>query len=107
MEKYIVFGPIVIFFGFFGLLILGFFILVGKLVLKAKGDAWIGEVIDKNYVVKDKYDSNRKEHFYSLKIRLENGEEHNIPATVEFYQETKIGDKLEKKKGSLWPKKIS
>lgn len=107
MEKYIVFGPLIIFFGFFGLLILGFFLLIGKLVLKAKNDAWIGEVIDKSHVVKDKDDSNQKEHLYSYRVRLENGEEHGIAATKEFYDQLKIGDKLKKDKGSLWAKKIS
>lgn len=47
------FGPILIFFGFFGLLILGYFLLIGKLVFKAKVDSWIGEVIDENYVEKE------------------------------------------------------
>jgi hypothetical protein len=107
MEKYIVFGPIIIFFGFFGLLILGFFMLVGKLVLKSKNDSWVGEVIDKSDFIKDKDDSNLKEHILSLKVQMENGETHSIPASRDFYNEIKVGDKLKKDKGSLWPKKIS
>ena len=107
MEKYVVFGPIIIFFGFFALLIIGFFALVAKLVLKAKRDAWIGEEIDKNHIEKQKDDSRLKEHFYSYKVQLENGEIHNIAASPQFYNEIKIGDKLKKDKGSLWPKKIS
>ena len=107
MEKYVVFGPIIIFFAFFGFLILGFFLLVGKLIFKAKNQAWIGEVIDKNHVVKDKDDSQLKEHLYSYKVQLENGETHNIAASLQFYNEIKIGDRLKKDKGSLWPKKIS
>lgn len=106
MEKYIVFGSIIIFFGFFGLLILGFFLLVGKLLFKAKGETWIGEVIDKSDFVKEKDDSNLKEHILSLKVQFENGEVHSIPASSKFYNEIKIGDKLKKDKGSLWPKKI-
>lgn len=106
MEKYIVFGPIVIFFAFFGLLILGFFLLVGKLIFKAKNDAWVGEVIDKNRVEKDKDDGPGKETFLSFKVQLENGEVHNIAASPKFYNEVKVGDKLKKEKGSLWPKKI-
>lgn len=105
MEKYIVFGPIIIFFGIFFLLVFGFLALVAKLVLKAKNDAWIGEVIDKGH--NTKRDDDKVEHFYSLKVKLENGETHNIPATVQFYNEIKVGDKLKKDKGSLWPKKIS
>lgn len=52
-------------------------------------------------------DTKRVSRLLSLKVRLENGEVHSIPATVEFYNQTKVGDKLEKKKGELWPKKIS
>lgn len=106
MEKYVVFGPIIIFFGIFTLLIIGFLMLVLKLVFKAKNQSWIGEVIDKNHVERDKDDSRLKEHLYSYKVQLENGEIHNIAASREFYNEIKIGDKLKKDKGSLWPKKI-
>jgi len=107
MEKYVVFGPIIIFFGFFGLLILGFFLLVGKLVFKAKSDSWVGEVIDKGHNTKKDDDSKRIEHFYFYKVKLENGEEHNIGTSAKFWNEIKVGDKLKKDKGSLWPKKIS
>jgi hypothetical protein len=106
MEKYVVFGPIIIFFGFFFLLILGFFALVGKLFLQGKNQAWKGEVIDKNYVEKHDDDSRRVSHLYSLKVQLENGEIHDIPAKPDFYNQIKVGDNLEKKKGSLWPVKI-
>lgn len=106
MEKYIVFGPIIIFFGFFFLLIFGFFALVAKLVFKAKNDEWVGEVIDKSHVVRNKDESNLKEHLYSYKVQLENGEVHGIAASLKFFNEIKIGDKLKKEKGSLWPKKI-
>jgi hypothetical protein len=106
MEKWIVFGPMILFFGFFALLIIGFLMLVGKLLFKAKADAWVGEVIDKGHIIKDKDDSNQKEHLYHLKVQFENGEIHAIPATVQFYNEIKVGDKLKKEKGALWPKKI-
>ena len=107
MEKYVIFGPIIIFFGFMAILVIGFLLLVGKLFLKGKSAAWIGEVVDKSHVEKDKDDSNKKEHFYSLKVKLENGEVHAIPAHKDFFDSIKVGDKLEKKKGELWPKKIS
>ncbi len=106
MEKYVVFGPIIVFFGFFFLLVFGFIALVGKLFMQGKNQAWIGEVIDKNHVEKQDDDSRRVSHLYSLKVQLENGEVHNIPAKQEFYSQIKVGDKLEKKKGELWPVKI-
>lgn len=106
MEKYIVFGPIVLFFGLFVLLTLGFLLLVIKLVLKAKKDEWVGTVIDKNHIVKQKDDSKQKEHLYSYKVQLENGEIHGIAASQTFFNEISVGDKLRKERGSLWPKKI-
>jgi hypothetical protein len=107
MEKYVIFGPIIIFFGFFGLLVLGLFLLVFKLVFKAKGEAWIGTVIDKGHSQKRKDDTKRMEHFYFYKVKLENGEEHNIACSAKMYEEITIGDRMKKEKGSLWAKKIS
>ncbi len=106
MEKYIVFGPIILFFGFFFLLILGFFALIGKLFMKGKNDSWKAEVIEKNVSIQKDDDSKRTTRLLSLRIQLENGETHNIPATVDFYNKVKVGDKLEKKKGALWPEII-
>lgn len=103
MEKYIVFGPIILFFGFFLLLILGFIGLITKLFLKGKNQAWKGEVVEKVVFEKEDDDTHRKSRLLSLKVQLENGEIHSIPATAEFYNKVKEGDRLEKKKGALWP----
>lgn len=113
MEKTIVFLPIILFFGFFFLLIIGFFALVAKLVLKAKADSWEGEVIDKGHHIKQTrheitkgLQTTKKENLYSIKVRLDNGEIHNIAVSSDFYQKIKVGDRLRKEKGDLWPKKI-
>ena len=106
MEKYIVFGPIILFFGFLFLLIVGFLAFIGKLFIKGKNQAWIGEVIDKVVHEEEDDDTNRKTRLLSLKVKLENGEIHSIPARADFYNKVKVGDKLEKKKGALWPEII-
>jgi hypothetical protein len=106
MEKYIVFGPIILFFGFFFLLIVGFFALIGKLILKGKNQAWVGEVIEKVAFEKEDDDTKRKTRLLSLKVKLKNGEIHSIPAHVDFFNTVKVGDTLEKEKGALWPKII-
>jgi len=106
MEKTIVFLPIIIFFGFFLLLIILFLGFIAKLIFKAKKDSWVGVVIDRGHNTKHDDEKGRDEHFYFLRVKLENGEEHNIPAAAEFYNEIKIGDKLKKEAGSPWPKKI-
>jgi hypothetical protein len=106
MEKYIVFGPIIIFFGFFFLLIIGFFALIGKLFIKGKNQAWKGEIIEKVVNEQKDDDTNKISRLLSLKVQLENGEVHSIPAKADFYNKVKVGDKLEKKKGALWPEII-
>lgn len=106
MEKYIVFGPIIVFFGIFFLLILGFIGFIGKLFIKGKNQAWKGEVIEKVVFEKEDDDTHKKSRLLSLKVKLENGEMHSIPARVDFYNTVKVGDMLEKKKGALWPEII-
>lgn len=103
MEKYIVFGPIILFFGFFLFLILGFIGLITKLFFKGKNQAWKGVVIEKVAFDKKDDDSKRVSRLLSLKVQLENGEIHSIPATTEFYNRVKEGDMIEKKMGALWP----
>lgn len=45
--KIMVFLPMILFFGVFLLLIIGFFGLVAKLLIKSKNSEWEGEVVDK------------------------------------------------------------
>jgi hypothetical protein len=105
MEKYVVFGPIILFFGFFLLLIIGFLGFVIRLMFRAKNAAWTGEVINKKInEVED--DNGRKEQHFVYQVRMDNGQTHYYPATAGFYKELQIGDRLEKKKGEMHPIKI-
>jgi hypothetical protein len=104
-EKLVIFGPLIIFFLFFGALVFGFLFVVVKLVLKGKNSAWKGEIIDKKHNSRD--DDGRDEHFYSLVIKTDDGKNIKLGISAKQYQEYQIGDKLEKKKGSIWPVKIS
>jgi len=99
-----------------------FLLLVGKLFFKGKADSWEGVVVDKGHTVKDKKGKSgswgviyrtgpkRQEHFYYLKIKIEEGknkgEVHGIAVPPKMYEEINIGDRLRKEKGALWPKKI-
>jgi hypothetical protein len=111
MEKSCIFAPIIIFFVIFGALIAGFVLLILKLVRKSKKDHWIGTVADKKYFEKDHHEIGEKighkEHFYNLVVKMDNGETHTIAASREFYEQCQPGDRLEKKSGELFPKKIS
>lgn len=106
MEKFVVFLPVILFFGFIALVIFGTLALMGKLVKNAKDSSWQGEVIDKNCVEREDFDTDKKELYYSFKVKMDNGEIHNVATSPSFYNEVNIGDRLGKEKGAMWPKKL-
>ena len=107
-EKIVIFGPIILFFLFFGALIAGFLFIVIRLVLKGRKSAWKGTVIDKLYNERRDSDNNKKiNHFYTLVFKTEEGKEIKIGTSKIVYDTYKIGDKAEKKSGEMWPKKLS
>ena len=105
MEKIIVFGPIILFFGGFLLLVIGFFVLIGKLISKSKNESWRGEVIDKKHNVAEDMDD-KVTNSYFLVVKMENGEERNIGLSSAMWDKFKKGDKLQKPKGKLMPEKL-
>ena len=106
--KLIVFLPIIIFFAIFGLLILGFILLVLKIVKGTAQSSWKGEVIDKSHNTKRDSDyHNRVSNYYTLVVSTEEGVTRNIAVSREMYDSCNVGDKLEKPKGKLNPIKIS
>jgi len=102
----LVFLPIILFFGFFGILVIGFIALVIYLVNKGKQDAWTGEVIDKIYKERRDMDSNRMEHFFTLVIKTTDGRTKKVGVAQNIYNQYKIGDKAKKEKGKLFIEKI-
>jgi hypothetical protein len=99
--------PIIIFFGFFGILIIGFIALVVYLIVRSKNASWKGTVIDKIHNTKrDDEHRNRIEHFYIVVVKTDAGKEMKLGLAKEMYDRFEIGDKLKKDKGSLFPVKI-
>jgi hypothetical protein len=105
-EKVIIFGPIIIFFVIFGGLVVGFLVVVAKLIAKGKKSAWKGILVDKLHKTKDEYDSNQVNHFYTLVFKTEEGKEIKVGTSKEMYDSYNIGDKAVKKSGALWQTKI-
>lgn len=104
----VVFGPIILFFGFFLFLILLFFTFIGRLILKSKNEDWQGEVIDKKHnEVRDNEYKNKMNHYYYLLVKTENGSERKIGLSSVMWDKFSIGDKLHKPKGKLFPEKIA
>jgi hypothetical protein len=87
------------------IIVAAFFIL--RIFLKGKAEGWKGEILDKSHNTKrDDENIHKINHFYSLRVRMENGSERNIAVSGEFYQTCNIGDTIEKPKGAIFPKKI-
>lgn len=107
-PEMIIFLPIILFFGFFFLLVAGFLFVVFKLIMKGKNMAWKGTLKDKKYVQKDVDDDgfHKTEHFYTLIFETEEGKQIKLGVARGVYDQWNIGDKGEKKKGEIWPKKI-
>jgi hypothetical protein len=102
--KLVVFLPIIIFFGIFFVLVLGFIGLVIKLLWSGRNQAWEGVVVDKIY--NQKREDKKMHSFYSLAIKVDGVGERKIAVGSEFYNRVKVGDRLRKEKGKMWPEKI-
>lgn len=106
-EKLVVFGPMLIFFLFFGALVIGFLFVVFKMILRGRKSAWKGVLIDKLYDERRDFDHLKKiNQFYTLVFKTDEGKEIKIGTSKTIYDSYKIGDKAEKKSGELWPKKV-
>ena len=104
MEKMIIFLPIILFFGFFGLLVFGFLFFVLRLIFKSKNSAWSGKVIDKkSNAVRDHENPRKMNYFYWLVVKTEEGKEMKVGLSRQMWDTFSVGDNIEKPKGSLYP----
>ena len=100
------FGPIVLFFGFFGLLVVLFLRLIIRLLLKGRKSSWSGELVDKlHQVIED--DNDMEMDYYALVFKTTEGKEVKVGTTKTIWDTYKIGDKAIKKSGTFKPEKIS
>jgi len=82
-------------------------IFILKIFLKGKNEGWEGTILDKNHTSKpDDEHKNRREHFYSFKVKMTNGQERNIAVSGQFWNDCAVGDVIEKPKGAIFPKKV-
>lgn len=109
MEKWIIFGPMIGFFAVFALLVGGFLFFIFRLVMKSKNSFWSGQVADKQYRqrrVSDNSNIDRTEDYFSLAVKMDDGQTRNIAVSRLFYDGINVGDRVEKPKGELYPKKV-
>lgn len=89
----------------FGIIIIPFTLLVLKLILNAKKSSWEGEVVGKEHNTKRDFDTDRLETFYYLKVKLAGGGQRNIGLSKQMWDEYKVGDKIKKEAGQMYPHK--
>jgi hypothetical protein len=106
MEKTIVFGPIIIFFGFFGLLVIGFIALIIKLISKSKNEEWTGIIVDKKHNQVEDDESGATHDYYYLVVKMDTGKERKVGLSGTLWSDFKVGDRLKKPKGKLFPQII-
>jgi hypothetical protein len=94
-----------IFFLFFGLLVVGFLLLLFKLIMNSKNSSWAGTVVDKKSNVVEDYDTNIKHTYYHLVVDSDKRAGMKVGVSEKIYNEFQAGDKIKKDKGELWPKK--
>ncbi|MFZ2664294.1 MAG: hypothetical protein WAX66_02945 [Patescibacteria group bacterium] len=105
MEKSVAFLPLIIFFSVFALLTFLFFRFVFRLIKKAKDSYWIGKVIDKKSF--ETTDSDDKDvTAYYLVVQTDEGKEKNVSLSKQLFDGFEVGDRIEKPKGVLHPKKL-
>lgn len=105
MEKLIIFLPIILFFGFIGLLVVLFILFIVRGSYKAKTSEWRGIIIDKICNTQRK-DKKRNYHFFTLVVKTDEGIVRKVAVTQEMYDSCEIGDRLEKPKGHFNPIKV-
>lgn len=90
----------------FTILIVGFLLLVVKLIKKQKDSYWIGVIIDKKITQHEDFDSHRTETNHMILVRTDAGKEVKAGLSGQMYQNLNIGDRVEKKVGQLYPVKV-
>jgi hypothetical protein len=107
-EKMIFFGPIIIFFLFFLVLVVGFLSVVAKIIYRGRKSAWKGEVVDKLFNERrgSFEDSDKINQFYTLVFKTDTGQTIKSAVAKSMYDDFSIGDKVEKKSGTNWPQKM-
>jgi len=96
----------IFFFVLFGIITVPFLFLFFKLISNAKKSSWTGEVLEKVHNTKEDFDTDRLEHFYFLKVKMSDEKIRNIGLSKEMCDKFKVGDKIKKDSGELYPKKV-
>ena len=106
IEKTVVFGPIAIFFVLLALMVGGFILVVLKLLLKGRKDAWLGELVDKTHTTYQDFDTDEDKHLYTLIFKTNTGRQVKYGTSKLIYDDYSLGDKAEKLSGKFHIQKL-
>jgi len=106
MENAVVFGPALILFVFFAILVICFFCLVFSLINKSKNEEWSGEVIDKKTDSFEDMDTGQMQDYFYLLVQVENNGKRKVSLSRPIWEKFSVGDKIHKPKGKLIPEKL-
>jgi len=103
-----VMAPMILFFGFFAVLIVGLIGFVIKLMKKGRDSTWTGVLMDKQHNIKDVDDDgfHKKEHYYSLIFKTDEEKRVCVGVAPQVFNQWQVGDRAKKEKGKFWPEKI-
>lgn len=83
-----------------------FIVFIVKLLKKSKDSSWVGKIVEKKVNVVEDFDSGNESNNYVLVVEMDGGTKRNIAVAKKLYDNCEIGNRLEKPKGTLIPKKI-
>jgi len=106
IEKTVVFGPIAIFFVLLALMVGGFILVVLKLLLKGRKDAWVGELVDKTHTTYQDMDTDEDKDLYTLIFKTNTGRQVKYGTSKLIYDDYSLGDKAEKIAGKFHIQKL-
>lgn len=98
--------PLIIFLVLFFIIVVPITVIIIVVVVKGKNQNWKGTITDKLENTKRDFDTNREQTFYTVTIKLDSGKDRKMAVDRDRYNQWNIGDRLEKVKGDMWPKKI-
>ena len=84
-----------------------FILLILKLLKKSRDSSWSGKVIGKDTTTIEDFDTGRESTNYLLLIKIENGNDKKVAVSKMLYDSCTVGDKIEKPKGTLIPRKVN
>jgi len=98
--------PIIFFLLCCCIIVVPFSALIIFLIMKTKKQSWSGTITDKQSYETEDFDTNVKSINYYVTVKTDEDKELKLAVDKGRYNDYKVGDRLRKRSGDLWPEKI-